>query len=163
MGVQAPFFLLLLTQVSMKAMLAQPSSTLAYLAPSHLKALPAFHFRTSASKQRCRRAKASWKASGWPEGMERLGHEIRRDVFGQEAVAGRDRAAPIDAVGLAGELDGDGLGFFLAPAKRAFGAGDDDAEVVLVADADLGGADEGFAAVAELAIDREVVVQQVLN
>src|ERR1035438_4348462 len=67
-GVQAPFWALLLTQVSMKAMPIQPSSTLAYLEPSHLKALPAFHLRTSASKQRCRRANASWKASGWPAG-----------------------------------------------------------------------------------------------
>jgi len=33
-AVQAPFFLLLFTQVSMKAMPVQPSSTLAYFNPS---------------------------------------------------------------------------------------------------------------------------------
>ena len=52
------------------------------------------------------------------------------------------------------------LGLFLAPDERALGAGDLDAEVVLVADADLRGAHEGFAAVAELAVDGEMVVER---
>src|SRR5271156_1383690 len=50
-AVQAPFRALLLTQVSMKAMPIQPSSTLAYLLPSPTYFPPAFHLRTSASKQ----------------------------------------------------------------------------------------------------------------
>ena len=54
--VQAPFLAVLLRAVSMNAKPIQPSSTLAYLEPSHLNGSPACHFRTSASKQRCRRA-----------------------------------------------------------------------------------------------------------
>src|SRR6266571_4333141 len=53
---QAPFFALLLTQVSMNAMPIQPSSMLAYFEPSQANGLPACHLRTSASKQRCSRA-----------------------------------------------------------------------------------------------------------
>jgi len=56
MSVQAPLFSLLLMAVSIKASPVQPSSTLAYFEPSALKGWPAFHFRTSASKQRCSRA-----------------------------------------------------------------------------------------------------------
>lgn len=52
----APFFELLLTQVSTKAMPIQPSSMLAYFEPSQANGLPACHLRTSASKQRCSRA-----------------------------------------------------------------------------------------------------------
>ena len=89
----------------------------------------------------------------------RLGHQVGRHVLGQETVARGDSAAPIDAVGLARQQDGEGLRLFLAPHQGALGAGDYDAEVVLVADANLRGADEGPAAVAELAVDGEVVVE----
>ena len=61
--------------------------------------------------------------------------------------------------GLAWQQDRERLGLFLAPIEGALGAGDLDAEVVLVADADLRGAHQRFAAVVELAIDGEMVIQ----
>src|SRR5438034_7451103 len=89
-----------------------------------------------------------------------LSHEVGGNVFGQEAIAWRDGAAPINAVGLVGQVDGERFRLFLTPDQRAFGAGDFDAEVVFVADGNLGGSDQGLAAVAQFAIDREVIIQR---
>jgi len=75
----------------------------------------------------------------------RLGHEIGGRIFRDEAVAGGDGAAIVEAVGLPHELDREAFRVFLPPHERAFGAGDLDAEVVEVADADLRGADEARA------------------
>ena len=94
--------------------------------------------------------------AGWKRG---LSHEIGGHVFGQEAVTRRHGAAPINAVGLVFQANGKALGFFLTPAERAFLAGNDDAEIILVPDANLGRAHEGLAAVAQFAIGRKMVVQ----
>ena len=61
---QSPSCRWLRTAASTKAMPMRPSSTLAYLPPSHSNGWPSRYARTSCSKQRCSRAKASWKASG---------------------------------------------------------------------------------------------------
>ena len=98
----------------------------------------------------------SFRVTCWDR---RLGHQIGREVFRQETISGGDRTAPIDTVGLVRQADGDFFRFFLFPDQGALGAGDGDAEVILVADANLGGADERFAAVAQLAVDGEVVVE----
>ena len=121
---QAPFLSLLLTAVSMKAMPFQPSSTLAYFEPSFLNDSPASYLRTSASKQRCRRNRG-------------LRHKVARHILRQEAVARRDRSAPVNAVWLVRQVNGNGFGLFLAPAQGAFGAANFDAEIVFVADRNL--------------------------
>ena len=89
----------------------------------------------------------------------RLGHQIGGHVLRQETVAGRDRAAPIDTVRLVRQVNREAFGIFLSPDQRAFGAGDGDAEIIFVADANLRGADEGLAAVVQLAVNREVIIQ----
>ena len=86
-GVQAPFFLLLLTQVSMKAMPVQPSSTLAYLAPSHLKGfavLPLAHVGLEAAVQA---GEGVVERFGVARRDGRLGHQVGGHVLGQEPVA----------------------------------------------------------------------------
>ena len=100
------------------------------------------------------------EAFGVSRRNRRLRHQLGRHVFGQEPVARRDGASPVDAIRLVRQVNRDALRLLLLPAERALRARDVDAHFVLEADADLRRADERSAAVRQLAVHREVIVEQ---
>lgn len=89
-----------------------------------------------------------------------LGHQVCGQVL-EEAIIGGDAViAPIGAVGLAIQVDMDALGVFLLPDQGSLFATDLDAEIVFVADGNLGSADQCAAvAVTQFAIGGEVVIE----
>jgi len=108
-----------------------------------------------AAMQACEGIVECFRMSG---GNGRFGHEFGRHILRQEAVARRHRTAPIGPVGLVGKEDIEALGSscrqLRVPVCPRSGC-----QVVFEADADLGCAHQGLAAVAQPAIHREVIVQ----
>ncbi len=91
-AVQAPFFLLLLTQVSMKAMpdpAVLDAARTSTVALERLAGLPRAHVALEIPVQPRERVV---EALGVPRRNGRLGHEVCRHVLREEPVTGRDRA-----------------------------------------------------------------------
>jgi hypothetical protein len=101
---------------------------------------------------RIAKADASQRGGLMSGGDVRLIQEISRNVRGDKTVSERNSAAPINTIRLVGQADGDVFGFLLEPAQGAFGAGHNYSHVILLANADLGRANQRPGTVAQFAI-----------
>jgi len=151
-GVQAPFFWLLLTEASMNDI-----GVFRAVALEGFAGFPFAHVGLETAMQprigiveRFRVARRNG----------RLRHQVARNLFGQEPVTGGHGATPVDPIRLIGQSNRHRFRRFLAPAQAAFGAGDLNPQVILVTDGNLRGAHQRFAPIAQLAVNREMIIQR---